>query len=159
MFLTLFPCDNLKVPLDQPIVAFDMIRTFLSGASFSQKPQSLKGIEPGKTTTQCICPATVPIPSIPSHADKNGNLCPEPEPCESGEYFNVDDGWSQNHSSMVSIDTLKGVGYGLLAGVICTVIFVWVRNRNRNRLPIGNIDELDSLHLHEENQYTDKQVV
>lgn len=141
------------------MVAFDMIRTFLSGDSFSQKAQSLKGVEPGKSTTQCICPSTVPIPSIPSHSDKNGNFCPEPEPCESGEYFTVDDAWSNNPSSTVSIDTLKWIGCGLIAGVICTVIFVWARDRNRNHLHIGHIDELDSLHLREENQYTDNQVV
>lgn len=137
------------VPLDQPRVAFEMIRSFLYDVSFTQQPQSLKGIEPGKATTQCICPETVP--------NSTGNFCSEEDDTD-----NTDDAWIQNRSSLspnISNDILKGVISGLITGVLCTMILVWARNRYRSRHDILHDNELHSLQLHEENQYTDNQVV
>lgn len=126
-----------------------MIRSFLYDVSFTQQLQSLKGIEPGKATTQCICPATAP--------NFTDSLCSEGEDID-----NMDDVWIQNSSSLspnISNETLKGVVSGLVAGVLCTMIFVWARNRYRSRHDILHDNELDSLQLHEENQYADNQVV
>jgi hypothetical protein len=126
-----------------------MIRSFLYNVSFTQQPQSLKGIEPGKATTQCICPETVP--------NSTGNFCSEEDDTD-----NTDDAWIQNRSSLspnISNDILKGVISGLITGVLCTMILVWARNRYRSRHDILHDNELHSLQLHEENQYTDNQVV
>lgn len=123
-----------------------MIRTFLSGGSFSQRAQSIQGTGPSESTTQCNCQATEPCDSVSKPEPS------EPEPCPSS----IPNESRPDTSNIPFIhNTMQGALVGTLFGVLSTVLVVCIRDRRRP-VDIVHSDELDSLHLEES---TDKQIV